>query len=340
MDFGCLFDSSEPMSTCELALKEIELKAFYLKYFPQVCSKTFFIYIRFGKCVPNAFLLNKLLTITFNQMKKKQILSTIVLCLILTSVYPLQAQDDPASIVIVTRAHWNMEYEDFSMDEWKKVESEIHEKVVMKNEFITHTNVLMHYYTPDMSEILFVQAYSNWENVEKATKRNSELAKEAWPDEDERKAIFKKQRAYYTNMHSDEIYSGLPLAKNLSEKPTEPLIYYARTMRSAWPEDGKVEEIKALRKEFIENVINKNDDILAYYPMRHLYGADSRDIVEVFVLKSMVELEAMNDTSNSELIDAHWPDEEKRKEFFKSAGKYRERWHSDLIYTNVPELMK
>ena len=243
-------------------------------------------------------------------------------------------------IISVTRAHWNMEYEDFSMDEWKKVETEFHEKVVMKNEFIVHTDVLMHYYTPDMSEILFVQVYANWENVEKAVEKNRELAKEAWPDEELRKAFFKKQREYYSNMHSDEIYSGLSFGKQLSEKSTEPLIHYVRTMHTSWPEDGTIEEIQALRKEFIENVTHKNEDILAYYPMRHLYGADSREVVEVFVTKSMVELEAMNKSKLNELIEAHWPDEEKRKEFFKALNRYRDPWHGDLIYTNVPELAK
>ncbi len=276
-------------------------------------------------------------------MKRHYFIVTIVFCLISFSTIQVKAQDDPPPIISVTRAHWNMEYENFSMKEWKKLETEYHEKVTMKNEYIIGTNVLLHNYTPDMSEILFVQVYSNWENVEKAADRSSELAKEGWPDEDERKAFFKKQSAYYSNMHSDEIYSGLSLGKNLAEKPSKPLIYYARTTHMAWPEDGKTEEIQALRKEYIENVIHKNDDILAYHPMRHLYGSDSRELVEVFVMKSMVELEAMNDrenSTNSKLIEAHWPDEDKRKEFFKSVNKYRDPWHGDLIYTNVPELMK
>lgn len=276
-------------------------------------------------------------------MKRHYFIVTIVFCLISFSVIQVKAQDDPPPIFSVTRAHWNMDYENFSMDEWKKLETEYHEKVTMKNEYIVHTNVLLHYYTPDMSEILFVQVYENWENIEKAVDKSSELAKEAWPDDEERKAFFKKQSAYYSNMHSDEIYSGLSLGKNLAEKPSEPLIYYARTTHVAWPEDGKMEEIQALRKEFIENVIHKNEDILGYYPMRHLYGSDSRDLVEVYAMKSMVELEAMNDrenSSNSKLINAHWPDEDKRKEFFKSIGKYRDPWHGDLIYSNVPELMK
>lgn len=210
----------------------------------------------------------------------------------------------------------------------------------MKNEYIIGSVVLLHAYTPDNSEILFAQAFSNWANVEKAVERSNELAKEAWPDDEERQAFFEKQRAYYSNLHSDEIYSSMTLGKQFTEKPTEPMIYYVRTSHTAWPEDGDMEEIRSMRKEYTENVIHKYADIHAYYPMRHLYGADSREITEVFVMKSMAELEEMNVNRMEELVKAQWPDEDERKAFFKEMGKYRSSWHSDLIYSSVPELMK
>ncbi len=56
---------------------------------------------------------------------------------------------------------------------------------------------LMHYFTADNTELKIVNAYSSWENIEKAEERSNELAKEAWPDKDQRTAFFKSQSAYY-----------------------------------------------------------------------------------------------------------------------------------------------
>ena len=39
------------------------------------------------------------------------------------------------------------------------------------------------------------------------------------------------------------------------------------------------------------------------------------------------------------LVNEHWPDEEKRKEFFKGYSKIFDG-HGDYLYTNVPELAK
>ena len=258
----------------------------------------------------------------------------------LFSAIQIFAQEESPRIVTIARAHWNMDYENFSMEEWKKVESEYHEKVIKKNDLIVGSAVLLHYYTPDNSEILFAQVFDNWADVEKAVERNRELAREAWPNDDERRAFFDKQGAYYSNLHSDEIYSTLSLSKYLGELPTERMIYYFRTSHTNWPEDGSMDEIRSLRKEFIENVIHKNEKIQAYYPMRHLYGADSRELTEVFVLESMSDLEEINDTQMQELVNAHWPDEEEREKFFKAFNKYSTPWHGDLIYSSVPELAK
>ena len=271
-------------------------------------------------------------------MKEKKITALLMIAVAFIMLnFEVQAQEEGPMIISVTRSHWNMDYKDFSMDEWKKVETEYHEKVIMKNEFIEGANVLLHYYTPDNSEILFVNVFSSWENIEKATRRNGELAREAWPDQEARRAFFDKQGAYYAEKHSDEIYSSLPFAKQLSEKSTEPLVYYVRTIHAVWPEDGNIDEIRSMQQEFTENVYHKLNNLLAYYPMRHLYGADSRERLQVFVFKSLSDLDAMD---MQDLIEAHWPDEDSREAFFNSFSKYQSPWHGDLIYRNVPELVK
>lgn len=265
------------------------------------------------------------------------IFSGLILLSILTTAF-VQAQDE-TRITVATTAHWNPHLQDFAMDEWLAVEKEYFDNVTKKNEFIESFNVLMHYFTADNSEIKFVNVYTSWENIEKAAARNNELAKEAWPDEAARDAFFQKQGKYYSNMHSDEIYNSVKGGKFMEEKPAESMVFYVRKSHFAFPEDGKTEDLVAMMDEYNANVIAKNDFIKAYYPHRHYWGSDSRDFIEAFVVESLADVENALD-KNGELTKEHWPDDEKRKEFFTKMGKYFTGWHGDYLYTHVPELSK
>lgn len=250
----------------------------------------------------------------------------------------LIAQERPMFLTVTT-IHWNLDYENYSMDEWKAVEKEYFDKVTMKNEFIVSASFLIHYYTADNTEIKVVTGYSSWENILKAQQRSSELEKEAWPDEAARNAFMNKQSAYYTHMHSDEIYSTLEGAKLMAEKPTKPMVYYIRISHLSFPEDGKTEEIQALRNEYNENVTNKNKYVKAYYPSRHAWGSDGREFIEAYVVESLGDI-ALAMEEDQKLIDAHWPDEKKADEFFKKMDKYMTGFHADYIFRHVPELSK
>jgi hypothetical protein len=266
---------------------------------------------------------------------KKSIGLVAILCTILLPV-ALTAQTAP-KFMVVTQAHYNPG-SGLSFDEWKAMEKEYFDKVTLKNDLILGTNVLVHFYTNDNSEILMVTTYSSWGDIEKAGEKTGELEKAAWPDSVQRTAFLKKQRSCYTTMHSDEIRTILPNAK-LAAADTAPLIYYVRTTHLSFPEDGKQSEIMAMMKEYNDEVIQKNSLLKGYYPSRHAWGADSRQFIEAFVYASLADMDKANDNTEA-LVKAHWPDEKKRKEFFDKMEKYFERWHGDAVYRNVPELRK
>ncbi len=249
--------------------------------------------------------------------------------------------DEPAkaTVLVVTTVHWSTDNPDGSQEEWMALEKEYHEKVTMKNDLIVHSNFLTHYFTADNSEAIAVSSFATWEDVEKAGDVSSELIKTAWPDEAERDAFFKKRNSYYSSMHSDEIYSILGGGKYMEAKETEPMIYYVRKSHTATPDDAVDGEMKELHTEYLENVVYKNDLIKAYYLNRHRWGADSRDMGEVFVMNSLADIEASFE-KNTELINAHWPEEEARKAFFKKYSRYMTGWHGDYVYQSVPELIK
>jgi hypothetical protein len=274
-------------------------------------------------------------------MKTTNLIVSVMAAVTLLLNANVMAQDEvkePKYYTVAT-AHWNMEYEDFDMDTWKAVEKEYLEKVIMKNEHIMGASVYLHHTTPDNTEILFVQVFDSWDAIEKASDHNGELAKEAWPEKENREAFFKKQNAYYANGHSDEIYSVLPGAKLMETPPDKDMIVYLRKSHFAFPEDGSREEFIELRKGYVENVINKNELIKAYYPSTHYYGADGTENIEAFFFDSLSDFDKMFDR-NTELVKEAWPDDEARKERGKKVGKYFTGVHGDFIYTQVHELTK
>lgn len=234
----------------------------------------------------------------------------------------------------VTTTHWSDDPEaDFS--DWLDTEKEYHEKVTMKNDLIIGSGVYTHYMTADNSEVVLVNVYKSWEDIEKANDVNSKLAKEAWPDEEKRKAFFDKQRSYYSADHRDEIYSSMPFSMPMELPKDKSLIFYVRKSDLAMDGKGSSKNFK----EFFEKVTKKNAAINAYYSHRHLWGSNSREFSEVFVVENLGDIEKIFD-ENKKLIEEAWPEEEARKSFFKEMNKLFTGKHGDFIYKNVPELVK
>ena len=273
-------------------------------------------------------------------MKKMKRFVMLACFLILLAVQPAVAQDEqparPAYITVSTW-HWNMDYDDFDMDTWKAVEKEYFDKVTSKNDLVMGSGVYLHHFTPDNTELLLVSAYASWDDIDKAGERGSELIKEGWPDEAARKEFFKKRMAYYADFHSDEIYAPLPNAKPTNIADAK--ILYVRRSHFAFPEDGSYDEFNTIHKEYVDNVIAKNNLIKGYYPEVHAWGSDRTEFAEAYFLDSVTDLENMFD-KNTELYNAKWPDEATRKARQEKAGKYFTGKHGDYIYDVVSELIK
>jgi len=271
--------------------------------------------------------------------KSNRLLIVVIFTLLLGSCF-LTAQEKPTQrYLAVTTLHWNMDMEDFSMDEWKAVEKEFLDKVTSKNELILATNFGLHYMTADNTELVYVQLFNSWEAIDQANKRNTELAKLAWPDEVKRKAYFKKKDAYYDSYHSDEIYALIPGAKPNLEESDKAVLFYVRKSHLAFPNDGTKKEFNELRDPFVKEVIHKNQFIKGYYPYVHAWGADKRDFIEVFVVASLADLEKALDESGK-LNKARFSDKAKQKATKKKMEKYFTGFHGDYVYKSVPSLAK
>jgi hypothetical protein len=259
----------------------------------------------------------------------------ILVFLIPTSVI---SQDQSQLFIKVKTMHWNMNLEDFSMQDWKALELEYFNNITMKNEYILSATVLEHHFTEDSSEIIFITVFDSWNHIDQATQRSKELMEIAWPNETERKDFLKKQAKFYANEHSDEIYRSIPGAKQI-EHTDLPLLYYVRTSYYTFPEDGSEEEFQALLNQYNEVVTYNNEFYKGYYPSRHFYGSDRTEFIEVFCAETLAGLEK-GIAKQGELFREHWADQEAQDEYNKKYGKYLTGIHSDRIYSSIPDLYK
>ncbi|HEU4790961.1 MAG TPA: hypothetical protein VFS71_14845 [Flavobacterium sp.] len=232
----------------------------------------------------------------------------------------------------MTTLHRNL---DTDGKDWKATEQEYFDKVTSKNDLIIGSEILTHYYTGNSTEVIMVNVYKTWDDIEKAQSISEELAKKAWPDEKARTAFFDKQRSYYVPFHSDEIYASIETigTKEFKASSKEPMIVYMRKSQMSMSGKGKG------MKEYNEKITLKDPYIKGYYPFRHAWGSDSRDFMEAYFYDSFGDIEKSNQKQD-ELAKAAWPKEADSKAFFDELRLAFTGTHGDYIYHNLPGASK
>jgi len=266
-------------------------------------------------------------------MRKRTIFSWGMAILTFLLCMDIHAQDPPKPVFITfTTLHRNFNTDSTN---WKATEQEYFDKVTSKNDLIIASEILTHYYTENSSEVILVNVYKTWEDIEKAQTINDDLAKKAWSDENARIAFFDRQKSYYLPMHSDEIYSSIETIgmKEFKATSKEPMIVYIRKSQLSFNNKGKG------MKEYNEKVTLKDPYIQGYYPFRHAWGSDSRDFMEAFYYNSFTDIERSN-LKQDELEKAAWPKEGDNKAFFDQLKLSFTGVHGDFIYHNLPEASK
>jgi hypothetical protein len=270
----------------------------------------------------------------------KKTFSIIILSCLLMSSSVMGQDDKRPEFVIFTTDHWNFDLtaDDIASPErWDVLRKEFNEKVQSKNEYLMSSLILNHLYTTDNSEAVFISTYSSWANIELAQKRRGELIEAGWPDEAERKAFMDEWDQYYTGVHSDEIYRTIPgamMPKDTS-KPTVSRVVYIQKQQSNVKHDGNSKEFDEVRLEYAKKVIHNLPGLIAYYPLEHAWGSDNRDMIDIFILESLADVEAMN-KAYDDVIEKAWSNEDERKAFFDKYDKYYTGHHADYLYRTIP----
>lgn len=220
---------------------------------------------------------------------------------------------------------------DMDFSEWMALEKEFYEKVTLKNDLIIGSGVYYSSITPEKSRVKIVTIYKNWEDIEKATLETDKLVEKGWPKEEARRAFFKKQSSFFVCQQRDEIYMATPYADEVNLDSNKPLVFYLKGSKKG---DGTTEF-----NEYYNKVNSKRAYVKGYFTHVNKWGTESNDAKEVFVYNSFKDVEdAFNE--NHKLISEHWPpSKDKANEILKG---YAESFKGDgnLVYTNIPELIK
>lgn len=267
----------------------------------------------------------------------------IVLFILCCSVfaYGQRAKEGVPKFVTVTHYHWDLDFDNLNLNDWKRGEQEYFDKVTSKNEFLRSSTYYLHRFSNDSSELLLVQTFNSWEDINNAINRNTELEQEAWPDQTKREAFLKQLASYYQVYHSDEIYLILPQIKPTNEYATvdHEMLMYIRRSHFSKTGNGLDADFQKLQKLYLENVFNKNEYIKGYYANVHAWGSDKSEFVEAFYVRSYHDLEQMLKT-NIALTEKAWPNVAERNQINKAYSAYFTGIHGDYIYVAVPEFSK
>lgn len=110
-------------------------------------------------------------------------------------------------------------------------------------------------------------------------------------------------------------------------------------LKTQMPEDGSFAERDSLTAIFNANVVKKNDLILSHREYAHYFTSDSQDYLIIEEFEDFGSWEKAVE-KNEELIEAAWPDEEKRKTFMDSMERYFKDWHGDMLMRTNSDLSK
>lgn len=134
----------------------------------------------------------------------QQKISTLLIVLFFTANIA-HAQDGPYYTVTT----WKIEIpENGSNAEFNTLMKEFNQKVVAPNQYIVSEKIMRHASGSDSRDLVIVTEYKNWNAIDAAAIRQSELMDTAWGSDAERKEFFQKFYKYFL-MHTDEIYRGM-----------------------------------------------------------------------------------------------------------------------------------
>jgi len=112
-------------------------------------------------------------------------------------------------------------------------------------------------------------------------------------------------------------------------------VFVITNFERAFPDDGSNRELDSLAAMYVDKTFGAdNQYVVSCKLVRHWWGHNSRDYVQITEVKSWDDILKANERSN-ELFEKAWSTKESRDAFNKAYNKYFTGKHSDEIYSEV-----
>ena len=112
-------------------------------------------------------------------------------------------------------------------------------------------------------------------------------------------------------------------------------VFVVTNLERAFPDNGSARELDSLTTLYINKCFGAdNEFVVSCKVIRHWWGHDNRDFIQMVEVKSWGDVVKANERAN-ELFMKAWPTKEDRKRFNDANDKYFTGKHSDEIYNEV-----
>ena len=112
-------------------------------------------------------------------------------------------------------------------------------------------------------------------------------------------------------------------------------VFVMTNFERAFPDGGSARELDSLSSLYVDKLYGAdNQYVVSHKTVRHWWGHDNRDFIQMIEVKSWDDVTKANERAN-ELFMKAWPTKESRTAFNKAYNKYFTGKHSDEIYREV-----
>jgi hypothetical protein len=272
-------------------------------------------------------------------MYKRSINRFLAFVFVLFAIYSCTESQSLDNESVYTVVYKLKDRDSVNLEERRKLEQEFFDKVTSKNKFIAGHEFLINQNPDGRNDVVIMNSFKKWDDIEKSRILTEELIDKAWPDEAERKAFFEALNNGYDLSYSNDIYVSTKNEKKIDpdyiKDRKDPLFFYVVINKLA---DYDNTDSREAYEDYVNEVTFKNPHIKAYFARRHYIGSDSRDFIETYVAESYEEI--MNSFDyDKELLAKLFPDEKSKDDFIEIYQRGVES-ASSFIYTNVPSMSK
>ncbi len=126
----------------------------------------------------------------------------------------------------------------------------------------------------------------------------------------------------------------ISLNSSVSAQPAQGNVVVMTNFERAFPVDGSANELDSLSQVYSDILYKDNPYVVSYKTIRHWWGHDNRDFLQMIEVKSFEDVEKANEKAD-ELFMKAMPNKADRDKFNKALNKYFTGKHSDEIYREV-----